>query len=134
MIPGRLMTDSVTIVYRTPQTANRYGRDVLEEASRATVPAWMQETARTEQAGEAEITEVVYTMFLNDSELEHAQEIITSLINAILDPIQPPILVNRIEGDAVFAYTTDNAFLQGQTLLESMKKLLPDEEAFEAAG
>ncbi|MEK6222321.1 MAG: DUF2652 domain-containing protein [Chloroflexota bacterium] len=64
-----------------------------------------------------------YTMFLNDSELEHAQEIITSLINAILDPIQPPILVNRIEGDAVFAYTTDNAFLQGQTLLESMKQL-----------
>ena len=44
-----------------------------------------------------------YTQFLNESELEHAQEIITSLINAILKPIQPPIILHRIEGDAVFA-------------------------------
>lgn len=64
-----------------------------------------------------------YTQFLNESELEHAQEIITSLINAILKPIQPPIILHRIEGDAVFAYTTKNAFLQGQTLLETLEKL-----------
>ena len=64
-----------------------------------------------------------YTKFLSESELEHAQEIITSLINAILKPIQPPIILHRIEGDAVFAYTTKNAFLQGQTLLESLEKL-----------
>jgi hypothetical protein len=64
-----------------------------------------------------------YTQFLNESELEHAKEIITGLINAILKPIQPPIILHRIEGDAVFAYTTKNAFLQGQTLLESLEKL-----------
>ncbi|MEK6221589.1 MAG: DUF2652 domain-containing protein [Chloroflexota bacterium] len=64
-----------------------------------------------------------YTQYLNKSELEHAQDIITSLINAILKPIHPPIIVHRIEGDAVFAYTTQNAFLQGQSLLESLEQL-----------
>jgi hypothetical protein len=64
-----------------------------------------------------------YTQYLNKSELDHAQDIITSLIKAILKPIHPPIIIHRIEGDAVFAYTTQNAFLQGQSLLESLEQL-----------
>lgn len=65
MIPGRLMTDTIDIVYRTPGTQNRYGRNVLEESSRATVPAWVQEDDRTEEDGDEVKTLVGYTLFLN---------------------------------------------------------------------
>ncbi|MEK6222918.1 MAG: DUF2652 domain-containing protein [Chloroflexota bacterium] len=64
-----------------------------------------------------------YTRFLSDSELDHAHEIIQSLINAMLKHIHSPITVARIEGDAIFAYTQSDNFLQGQTLLESLEHI-----------
>ncbi len=64
-----------------------------------------------------------YTQYLSESELDHAQEILESLINAMLGHIQEPMIVARVEGDAVFAYTLSDCFLQGQTLLESLERL-----------
>ncbi|TAK11396.1 MAG: DUF2652 domain-containing protein [Anaerolineae bacterium] len=64
-----------------------------------------------------------YTAYLSTSELEHAQEILESLINTILKRIHPPIILSRTEGDAVFAYTLDESLLQGQTLLEAAEEI-----------
>jgi hypothetical protein len=60
-----------------------------------------------------------YTAFLTRSELEHAQDILRSLFDALLALMQPPLVVSKLEGDAVFAYTLDDQFLRGQTLLET---------------
>jgi hypothetical protein len=64
-----------------------------------------------------------YTQFLSDSELDHAQEILTSLINAMLEHIDDPLILARVEGDAIFAYTKSDCVLQGQTLLESLEHI-----------
>jgi len=64
-----------------------------------------------------------YTKFLSESELDHAHEIIQSLINAMLKHIHSPITLARVEGDAIFAYTLSDCFLQGQTLLESLEHI-----------
>ncbi|MBI3158789.1 MAG: DUF2652 domain-containing protein [Chloroflexi bacterium] len=64
-----------------------------------------------------------YTAYLSTSELDHAQEILESLINTILKRIHPPMILSRTEGDAVFAYTLDDSFLQGQTMLEALEQI-----------
>ncbi|MEK6222916.1 MAG: DUF2652 domain-containing protein [Chloroflexota bacterium] len=64
-----------------------------------------------------------YTQYLNHSELDHAQEIITSLINRIITHLHVPIHLSRVEGDMVFAYTLDGEFIQGQALLEALEHI-----------
>jgi len=59
-----------------------------------------------------------YTAFLSKAELEHAQEILTDLLETILDGFKPLLTIHKIEGDAVFAYTRDADLLRGETLLE----------------
>lgn len=64
-----------------------------------------------------------YTAYLSQTELTHAQEILEALMNSLVDHLHPPIIISRIEGDGIFAYTLDNCFLQGQTLLEALEHL-----------
>jgi hypothetical protein len=64
-----------------------------------------------------------YTAYLSQTELSHAQEILEALMNSLVDHLHPPIIISRIEGDGIFAYTMDNCFLQGQTLLEALEHL-----------
>lgn len=64
-----------------------------------------------------------YTAYLSKTELTHAQEILEALMNTLIDHLHPPILISRIEGDGIFAYTLENCFLQGQTLLEAIEHL-----------
>ena len=64
-----------------------------------------------------------YTAYLSDSELEHAQEILESLLNTILKEIQPPLTISRTEGDAVISYSVGNVFIMGQTLLEMLEEI-----------
>jgi hypothetical protein len=64
-----------------------------------------------------------YTAYLSQTELAHAQEILEALMNTLVDHIHPPMIISRVEGDGVFAYTLDNCFLQGQTLLEALEHL-----------
>jgi hypothetical protein len=64
-----------------------------------------------------------YTAYLSQTELSHAQEILEALMNSLVEHIHPPIIISRIEGDGIFAYTMENCFLQGQTLLEALEHL-----------
>ncbi|KAA3645016.1 MAG: DUF2652 domain-containing protein [Chloroflexi bacterium] len=64
-----------------------------------------------------------YTAYLSGSELEHAQEILESLLNTILKEIHPPLTISRTEGDAVISYSLGNAFIMGQTLLEMLEQI-----------
>ena len=45
-----------------------------------------------------------YTAYLTGTELAHAQDILTKLIQAIIDAYQPPIELVELEGDAVYVY------------------------------
>ena len=64
-----------------------------------------------------------YTAYLSKTELTHAQEILESLMNTLVEHIHPPIVISRIEGDGVFAYTFEDCFLQSQTMLETLEHL-----------
>ncbi len=64
-----------------------------------------------------------YTAFVKQTELEHAQSIIDDLLNTLIESFQPPLIFSKIEGDSIFAYTPENSFTKGQTLLESIENL-----------
>ena len=59
-----------------------------------------------------------YTAFLSSSELEHAEDSLRSLINLLIDQTKPPLVISRLQGDAVISYAPRASFLQGQTLVE----------------
>lgn len=64
-----------------------------------------------------------YTAFLTGSELEHAQDILKTLFNTLLDNIKPPLIISNFQGDAILTYAPDGAFMQGQILLEAVENL-----------
>lgn len=59
-----------------------------------------------------------YTMYLSQSELDHAQEILTVLLELLLDHTRPPLVLSRLAGDAVISYGLNDHFYNGQTFLE----------------
>jgi hypothetical protein len=59
-----------------------------------------------------------YTAFLSKAELEHAQEILTDLLETIVDGFRSLLTIHKIEGDAVFGYAGDGQLVRGETLLE----------------
>jgi uncharacterized protein YndB with AHSA1/START domain len=64
-----------------------------------------------------------YTQFLTDSELDHANGIISDLLNSIIGAMQTPLAVSSIEGDAIFMYGEMADEMAGQTILESVELL-----------
>lgn len=62
-----------------------------------------------------------YTMFLSDSELEHAQDILSSLLNGLIDHTRPPFVISRTAGDAIISYAPGTAAVQGQTFVEILE-------------
>ncbi|MGF1506548.1 MAG: DUF2652 domain-containing protein [Anaerolineae bacterium] len=64
-----------------------------------------------------------YTAFLTQVGLQDAQPVIEDLFEAVLDSIQPPFVIAKLEGDAVFAYAPQGSFVQAQTLVESIEKV-----------
>jgi hypothetical protein len=61
-----------------------------------------------------------YTMFLNKSELEHAKESLTEILNVIVDGTTAPLVVSRLVGDAVLSYAYDSQILNTQTLVDEI--------------
>jgi len=59
-----------------------------------------------------------YTMYLSQSELEHAQEVLKTLLELLLDHTKPPLTISRTAGDAVISYALLGTALQGQTFVE----------------
>ncbi len=67
-----------------------------------------------------------YTEFLVHSELEHAKEILDSLLLAGINAIRAPVRVLNTRGDAILAFVDAREFLQPQTLLESIQSIYFD--------
>ena len=59
-----------------------------------------------------------YTSFLAKVELEHAHEILTDLLEVIVENFKSLLTVSKLEGDAVFAYVDENKVVRGEILLE----------------
>ncbi|WP_171239147.1 DUF2652 domain-containing protein, partial [Ruegeria sp. HKCCA5763] len=57
-----------------------------------------------------------YTEYLTRSELEHANPIIRSLLEAIVKELKDPMKLRGLEGDAVLAYSS-GPFPSGETFL-----------------
>jgi len=62
-----------------------------------------------------------YSKYVNESELEHARDSLTALLNILIDHTQSPLVLSKLEGDAVFSYAPAGGFLQGQTLLDMIE-------------
>jgi uncharacterized protein YndB with AHSA1/START domain len=59
-----------------------------------------------------------YTWYLSESELEHAQDTLTELLELLVDQTRPPLVISRLAGDAVISYGLQDNFLLGQTFIE----------------
>jgi hypothetical protein len=59
-----------------------------------------------------------YTAFLRESELDHAKDSLRSLLDLLIEHTKPPLVISRLEGDAVISYAPKGSFQQGQTLVE----------------
>jgi predicted aspartyl protease len=62
-----------------------------------------------------------YSKYVNESELEHARDSLTALLNILIDHTQSPLVLSKLEGDAVFSYAPTGGFLQGQSLLDMIE-------------
>jgi Protein of unknown function (DUF2652) len=62
-----------------------------------------------------------YSKYVNESELEHARESLTALLNLLIDHTQSPLVLSKLEGDALFSYAPAGGFLQGQSLLDMIE-------------
>ncbi len=64
-----------------------------------------------------------YTAFLTASELEHANDILNSLLETLLERHIPPLQVAKLEGDAIFAYLPDGSLQSDQAILDTVQCL-----------
>ncbi len=62
-----------------------------------------------------------YSKYINESELEHARDSLTALLNLLIQHTKSPLVISDLEGDAVFSYAPSGGFLQGQTLLDMIE-------------
>jgi len=59
-----------------------------------------------------------YTSFVAKTELEHSHEILSELLELLVDKFKPLMTISKLEGDAVFAYAPENLFARSETLIE----------------
>ena len=50
-----------------------------------------------------------YTQYMADTELAHAQDVIADLLETIVNTIEPVFHLSKLEGDAAFAYASENS-------------------------
>ncbi len=62
-----------------------------------------------------------YTAYLAGVELDHAHEILSDLLEAIVSRFKALLTISKLEGDAVFAYAPDFKIPRGATLLELLE-------------
>jgi carbon monoxide dehydrogenase subunit G len=62
-----------------------------------------------------------FTRFMTTAELEHGPEITKTLLETIIARLSPPLEVQEIEGDAVFAFLFDRALSKSGTLLDLLE-------------
>ncbi|MES0361964.1 MAG: DUF2652 domain-containing protein [Anaerolineales bacterium] len=62
-----------------------------------------------------------YTRYLSESELEHAQETLTALLELLVEKTRPPLVISRLAGDAVISYGLRQNFFLGQSFIEKIE-------------
>jgi len=67
-----------------------------------------------------------FTWFVAGSELDHSKEILEDILKLIVGRLTPRLRLAEIEGDAVFAYASDQQFPRGETLLEMIEATYVD--------
>ena len=64
-----------------------------------------------------------YTSYLSKSELDHAHEVLKSLLDAQIGQIKYPFTISNFQGDAIFMYVNEELIVQEQTLIELVESL-----------
>jgi uncharacterized protein YndB with AHSA1/START domain len=64
-----------------------------------------------------------YTSFVAKTELEHSHEILTELLELLVNQFQPTMTISKLEGDAVFAYAPKEVFIRGETLVDFIESM-----------
>ncbi|MEK7324637.1 MAG: DUF2652 domain-containing protein, partial [Chloroflexota bacterium] len=59
-----------------------------------------------------------FTSYLAGTELEHANEILTDLLEIIVARLTPALTLSKLEGDAVFVYAPESLISRGEMLFE----------------
>jgi hypothetical protein len=59
-----------------------------------------------------------YTSFLAESELDHAPDILRSILTLLIGQLTPTLELAEVEGDAIFAYAPATKISRGELLLE----------------
>jgi len=59
-----------------------------------------------------------YTSYVAKTEIQNAQALLAELLTRIVEQFKPVVEVSRLEGDAVFAYSSASLPLGGETLME----------------
>jgi hypothetical protein len=62
-----------------------------------------------------------FTEFVTATEIEHAPPIIAELLEAVIGRISPPLEIQEVEGDAVFALGPDRVLGSRQSLLDVLE-------------
>ncbi len=64
-----------------------------------------------------------YTSFVAKTELEHSHEILSELLELLVERFQPLMTISKLEGDAVFAFAADGVFVRGGTLIDFIEAM-----------
>ena len=59
-----------------------------------------------------------YTSYLAGVELDHAQGVLTDLLETIVASFKALLTISKLEGDAVFGYVAESQVSRGETLIE----------------
>lgn len=62
-----------------------------------------------------------FTAFLTATELEHGPPIVADLLGAVMRRLSPPLEIQEVEGDAVFALSPDGALPRPAALLDVLE-------------
>lgn len=77
---------------------------------------------RTMHTGPILIADITgYSQYLNESELVHAEQTLSALLELLVERTRPPLVVSKLEGDAVFSYGLDATGIRGQAFVESIE-------------
>jgi hypothetical protein len=64
-----------------------------------------------------------FTVYLNESELDHAQDSLVAILDVIVGSTEAPLTLSRLVGDAVVSYAFDGTILNAQTLVEELESI-----------
>ena len=70
------------------------------------------------------ITDITgYTLFLTQSELDHAQHILNALFDSQLKSIESPLNISGFRGDAILCYVPEDPALDGEIIYSQINKI-----------